>query len=196
MFSEKLKSLRKEKGLTQEELASKTFISRSLIAKYETGVTYPTKENLEKLALFFNVDIDELIDNTETTCEFVNSKSIAEKINNICLIIVLIVSFFISIFIFIPIFEGIKYKYPVALGEIPELVHFTASLFTGTYNYGNFVSLILLFLSIITSVIALFSIIYRHKKYSPFLNLISYLFFGISFFLLTFTIIICFSYIS
>ncbi len=86
MFSEKLKSLRKEKDLTQEELASEIFISRSLIAKSETGVTYPTKENLEKLALFFNVNIDELIDNKETTLEFVNSKSIAEKINNICLI--------------------------------------------------------------------------------------------------------------
>lgn len=36
-FSKKLKELRKEKGLTQEELASQLFVSRALISKYESG---------------------------------------------------------------------------------------------------------------------------------------------------------------
>lgn len=44
-FSEKLKELRTSKGLTQEELASKVYISRSVIAKYERGFAIPTKEN-------------------------------------------------------------------------------------------------------------------------------------------------------
>ena len=55
-FNEKLKELRKEKGLTQEELASKIYVSRTLISKYESGAIIPTKDNIEKLALFFNVD--------------------------------------------------------------------------------------------------------------------------------------------
>ena len=44
-FSEKLRKLRKEKGLTQEELARAVFVSRTLITKYESGAVYPTKEN-------------------------------------------------------------------------------------------------------------------------------------------------------
>lgn len=49
-FAKKLKELRKEKGLTQEELASQLFVSRTLISKYESGAIYPTKENAEKIA--------------------------------------------------------------------------------------------------------------------------------------------------
>lgn len=52
MFCDKLKAYRKQKNITQEELAKAIFVSRSLIAKYETGAAYPNKENLEKLALF------------------------------------------------------------------------------------------------------------------------------------------------
>ena len=42
-FSDKLKELRKSKNITQEELANNIFISRSVIAKYESGLTNPTK---------------------------------------------------------------------------------------------------------------------------------------------------------
>lgn len=51
-FAKKLKELRKEKGLAQEELASQLFVSRTLINKYESGAIYPTKENAEKLLNF------------------------------------------------------------------------------------------------------------------------------------------------
>lgn len=61
-FPDKLKKLRKEKGLTQEELASKIFVSRSLIARYENGSVMPSKENLEKLSLVFNLKISDFID--------------------------------------------------------------------------------------------------------------------------------------
>ena len=56
-FSEKLKELRKEKGLTQEELAKEIFVSRTLISKYENGAIYPTKENAIKIAEFFGSPI-------------------------------------------------------------------------------------------------------------------------------------------
>ena len=50
MFQDKLKDLRKKKGVTQAELAKEFFVSRSLIAKYETGVVFPNRETLEKIA--------------------------------------------------------------------------------------------------------------------------------------------------
>lgn len=196
MFSDKLKALRKKKDLTQEELAKAIYVSRSLIAKYETGIAYPNKDNLEKLAAFFDVNIDDLIENSETTLEFANSKNIAEKLNFVCLLLVAIFSIFISIFVFIPAFQGTRYSYPVEIGEIPKLEHFIASIFTGTYYYGNFISLVLFFFSIFTCAITIIAIIYKHKKYSAFLYLTSYLFFSIDVFIFFLSVVMCFSYIS
>lgn len=59
-FNEMLKKLRKEKGLTQKKLANKIYVSRTLITKYETGVVFPTRDNLEKLAEFFGIKAQEL----------------------------------------------------------------------------------------------------------------------------------------
>ena len=65
-LAKKLKELRKEKGLTQEELASQLFVSRTLISKYESGAIYPTKQNAEKIAQVFDVNLSDLIDSNET----------------------------------------------------------------------------------------------------------------------------------
>lgn len=66
-FEDKLKELRKKNNLTQEELASKIYVSRSLIARYENGSALPSKENLEKLSLIFGVKMSELMDQDEIT---------------------------------------------------------------------------------------------------------------------------------
>lgn len=60
-FADNLRRLRKRKEITQEELASSIYVSRSLIAKYENRSAYPTKETLEKLALYFGVTMNELV---------------------------------------------------------------------------------------------------------------------------------------
>ena len=60
-FAEKLISLRKLREMTQEELASAIFVSRSMIAKYETGKAYPTNEILQRISDYFEVSIDELV---------------------------------------------------------------------------------------------------------------------------------------
>ena len=60
-FNEKLKELRKSKGLTQEELAEKLFVSRTAISKWESGRGYPSLDSLKEIARFFSVTIDDLI---------------------------------------------------------------------------------------------------------------------------------------
>lgn len=40
-FHEKLQELRRQKGLTQEELASQLFVSRAAVSKWESGRGYP-----------------------------------------------------------------------------------------------------------------------------------------------------------
>ena len=60
-FNEKLQELRKGRGLTQEELAEKLFVSRTAISKWESGRGYPSIDSLKEIARFFSVTIDELI---------------------------------------------------------------------------------------------------------------------------------------
>lgn len=53
----RLKELRKEKGLTLDEIQSKTGINRSTYNNYESGKTEPKPETWQKLADFFDVSV-------------------------------------------------------------------------------------------------------------------------------------------
>ena len=64
-FNEKLQELRKQKGLTQEELATSLYVSRTAISKWESGRGYPNIESLKAIAKFFSVTIDELLSTDE-----------------------------------------------------------------------------------------------------------------------------------
>lgn len=60
MFNNILKDLRKQRKLTQKELADKLGLSASAIGNYEQGIRVPDYETLEIIADFFNVPIDSL----------------------------------------------------------------------------------------------------------------------------------------
>ncbi len=64
-FNEKLHELRKQKGLTQEELAQALYVSRAAISKWESGRGYPNIDSLKAIAKFFSVTIDELLSGDE-----------------------------------------------------------------------------------------------------------------------------------
>lgn len=53
----RLKQLRKEKGLTLDEIQNKTGIKRGTYNNYENGVTEPKLETWERLARFYNVSV-------------------------------------------------------------------------------------------------------------------------------------------
>lgn len=73
-FNEKLQELRKGKGLTQEELAEKLFVSRTAISKWESGRGYPSLDSLKEIARFFSVTIDDLICSDEMISVAENEK--------------------------------------------------------------------------------------------------------------------------
>ena len=73
-FGEKLRQLRKNKGMTQEELAEALFVSRTAVSKWESGRGYPGIDSLKEIARFFGVSIDALLSGEEIL-------SIAEKEN-------------------------------------------------------------------------------------------------------------------
>lgn len=60
-FSEKLQSLRKGKGLSQEKLAELLDVSRQAVSKWESGQTYPEIEKLIVLCDLFEITLDELV---------------------------------------------------------------------------------------------------------------------------------------
>ena len=64
-FSNNLKALRREKNVTQKQLATHLCLSRSTIAGYETKSHQPDFFTLEKLATYFEVSIDYLITGKE-----------------------------------------------------------------------------------------------------------------------------------
>ena len=64
-FGEKLKKLRNDNGLTQDELAEKLYVTRTAISKWETDKGYPNIESLKAIATFFSITVDELLSSEE-----------------------------------------------------------------------------------------------------------------------------------
>ncbi|OQO69042.1 transcriptional regulator [Enterococcus villorum] len=67
-MKEKLKRLRKEHGLTQENLAEKLHVSRQTISNWENGNTLPDIENLKLLSQYYHVPLSFLFTEKEETC--------------------------------------------------------------------------------------------------------------------------------
>ena len=74
-FHEKLQELRKNRGITQEELAEKLYVSRTAVSKWESGRGYPSIDSLKAISNYFSVTIDDLLSGEKLI-------SIAEKEND------------------------------------------------------------------------------------------------------------------
>lgn len=60
-LSEKLKSLRKEKNVSQEKLANYLNVSFQAVSKWENANTYPDISLLPDIARFYGITVDELL---------------------------------------------------------------------------------------------------------------------------------------
>lgn len=95
-FSEKLKKLRAENNLTQDDLADKIFVTRTAISKWETDNGYPSIESLKQLAKLFGTTVDELISDEDIQRK-TNLEERNSKINHIIALIGLAVALAFSI---------------------------------------------------------------------------------------------------
>ena len=64
-FGEKLKKLRTDKNLTQEELAEILYVSRTAVSKWESGRGFPNIESLKAISKCFTVTVDDLLSGDE-----------------------------------------------------------------------------------------------------------------------------------
>lgn len=62
-FAEKLKSIRKQAGISQEQLAEKLGVSRQAVTKWETDAGIPDIQNLIAISTLFDISIDEMLSN-------------------------------------------------------------------------------------------------------------------------------------
>ena len=101
-FNEKLQELRKNQGLTQEELARAIFVSRTAVSKWESGRGYPNIDSLKALADYFSVTVDELISPDEiiTAAEDEKRELIGKYTSLICYALDVLT----ALLLFIPIF--------------------------------------------------------------------------------------------
>ena len=60
-FNNKLYELRKQKGLSQEELANRLNVSRQTVSKWEVGESSPDMEKLVAISELFGISLDELV---------------------------------------------------------------------------------------------------------------------------------------
>lgn len=81
-FSERLKKLRKDTGLTQVDVASKLGISQQAYASWERGVKKPTQDNLVKIAQVLNVSVDYLVGNLQETSDELDNIELLFRMNS------------------------------------------------------------------------------------------------------------------
>ena len=82
-FSEKLKEIRKNEGLSQEQLAEKIGVSRQAITKWETGKGLPDVENMVIIAEIFKTTLDELLRGSAERQEVKKTVFVSETIYDI-----------------------------------------------------------------------------------------------------------------
>lgn len=101
-LNEKLQELRKQKQLTQEELAEILFVSRTAISKWESGRGYPSIESLKAISKFFSISVDELLSGEELIN--VAEKDSQSKIQHMRDLIFGLLDCVIAMFLFLPFF--------------------------------------------------------------------------------------------
>jgi len=117
-FKDKLKTIRKEKGLSQQALADAIFVSRSAVAKWENGLGYPNSTSYQALVEYFQVE--ENYFDTEEVQEVVIAKNRKIYIlrNTLCAIAVALILIFSFVFVYLFTFVGYGFTTEMAIGDV------------------------------------------------------------------------------
>ena len=128
-FHEKLQSLRKNKGLTQEELAESLYVSRTAISKWESGRGYPSIDSIKEIASFFSVTIDELLSSEKILS--LAKKENKRNIQKICNLLFGIVDLFTLMLVVLPLYPNTvnDHIYSVNLPKFTEISSFSIQVY-------------------------------------------------------------------
>jgi transcriptional regulator with XRE-family HTH domain len=101
-FSEKLQELRKNKNLTQEQLAEQLYVSRTAISKWESGRGYPSIDSLKEISKYFAISLDDLLSSEEILT--VAQEDSKQKIHHFRDLVFGLLDCSIATFLFLPLF--------------------------------------------------------------------------------------------
>ena len=135
MFKDKLVELRKHNEDTQELLAKKLNVSRSLVAKWEQGRAYPNEKDLDNIAKIYNVEIEQIMSSSELKRIYGIVKR-SNKIKNILIIVLTMVS---VIAISIAVVFGLDKQYPSYINEEKEFIEMSLMNYSNSSGNTNLV---------------------------------------------------------
>ena len=105
-FHEKLQSLRKQKGLTQDKLAQILYVSRAAVSKWESGRGYPSIDSLKQISTYFSVTLDDLLSSEEAlTIAEENHKNSTTHLRDL---VFGLLDLAVALFLFLPFFGEIS----------------------------------------------------------------------------------------
>lgn len=158
-FHEKLHELRKNRGLTQEELAEALYVSRTAVSKWESGRGYPSIDSLKEISKFFSVTIDELLSGEKLI-------SIAEKenesnIRRVCELLFGMVDVCSVLLVLLPL-------YPNRVGNFVHSVNLFS--YTETTAFHRMIYWILFVVLILSGILKIIFIKFGIEKYQKILT--------------------------
>lgn len=131
-FNEKLMSIRKIKGLSQEDLGMELQVSRQTISKWESGQSYPDFQRLVMLSDYFDMTLDKLVKDIDVQ-DVRDRNLIDEKVTSIyfdvektkstfknivklfCYIGLALIAIFALVFILHLLFPNIKWLWRISM---------------------------------------------------------------------------------
>ena len=172
-LSGKIKKIRNDNKLTQEQFAEKMLVSRTAVSKWENGTCYPSIDSLRYMSQIFNISLDKLL-SSEEILEIVKieNQSNISKYNNLLFCILDIVRI---IFIFLPLYS---YK-------TNDFVY-SVSLFNSN-DLGSTLKIIFMLIYIMFLILGIIELIFNYKGNNGLINKISLFLDMISIFILLFT---------
>ena len=172
-LSKKIKKIRNDNKLTQEQFAEKMLVSRTAVSKWENGTCYPSIDSLKYMSKTFNISLDKLLSNEEIL-EIANNenKNNISKYNSLLFSLLDIIRI---IFIFLPLYS---YK--------TNNFVYSVSLFNSN-DLGLTLKIIFISIFIIYFIVGFIELISNYKEKTPIINKLSLFLDAISIFILSFT---------
>ena len=189
-FNEKLQELRKNEGLTQEELAQQLYVSRTAVSKWESGRGYPNIDSLKAIAKYFSVTVDELLSSDEVlTIAEEDSKVKEERFRDI---VCGLLDLSVAMFFFLPLFRentvaGVKAVSLLGLSEVAAYTKTAYFMAVISIVVMGFITLVFLKLEI------KFQMVYK-SRISEIINAAALILFAVS--LQPYAVVLLFIYLT
>ena len=172
-LSKKIKQIRNDNKLTQEQFAEKMLVSRTAVSKWENGTCYPSIDSLKYMSQTFNVSLDKLLSSEEILeIAKTENQSNISKYNSLLFCLLDVVRI---IFVFLPLYS---YK-------TNDFIY-SVSLFHSN-DLGSTLKIVFLLIYIIFLILGIIELIFNYKGNNRLLNKISLFLDVISIFVLLFT---------